>query len=205
MKKLIITPPNYLMSYFDISGAEIRTISFMSHDEFMMESYREGKDPYIEMAKYAFADKGYDEDYLRREWRPLFKMILLGLLYGMSIPKLSQMTGLTEEMSTKLVNDLWKRCPGLKSFIQKKEQWALDHPGYVESALGDILEVGDEEADRLSRLGINQFIQNYSSVSLADGFFHNIEKSIHHTDEKLNAKDFILRPLGVVSYCYLNL
>jgi hypothetical protein len=93
--------------------------------------------------------------------------------------------------------DMWKRCPKLKAFIDQKSQWSEDHFGYVQSALGDVLEMDDSDgADRMSRLGINQYIQNYSSVSLADGFFHVISKSIHHEDEKL--PDVILRPLGVV-------
>ena len=45
MKRIVTTPPGYLMSYFDISGAEIRTISFTSGDPFMMQCYKEGKDP----------------------------------------------------------------------------------------------------------------------------------------------------------------
>lgn len=47
MKRLVTTPPGYLLSYFDISGAEIRTISFMAQDEFMMDCYHKGLDPLV--------------------------------------------------------------------------------------------------------------------------------------------------------------
>jgi hypothetical protein len=113
--------------------------------------------------------------------------------------KMAEVAEIDVELARKVLKDLWERCPVLKEFIEKKSQWAEDHPGYIESALGDVVELGDEDGeDRFARLGINQFIQNYSSVSLADGFFNNIEKSIHYRDEVLHDKDFILRPAGVV-------
>jgi hypothetical protein len=195
------------MSYFDISGAEIRTISFMSQDDFMMSCYHEGKDPYITMAKFTFPRDTYpysemsdDEysDYLK-SWRGAFKQVLLGSLYGMGPDKMADIAEISVEECEKVQRDLWERCPKLKAFIEQKSTWAQDHPGYVQSALGDVLELAEDDGeDRAARLGINQFIQNYSSVSLADGFMNTIDKSIHRTDEVMNQKDFILRPLGVV-------
>jgi hypothetical protein len=207
MKRIITTPPGFLLSYFDISGAEIRTISFMSKDPFMIDCYEKGLDPYITMARFTYPESEYDpskhddmdyEDYLR-SWRGAFKSILLGLLYGMGIETLANNAEIDVETAEQVTVDLWERCPVLKQFVEEKSQWALDHIGYVQSALGDVLEMdeGDGE-DRAARLGINQFIQNYASVSLADGFMNVIEISIHHRDEKLNSKDFILRPAGVV-------
>lgn len=207
MKRMVITPPGYLMSYFDISGAEIRTISFMSQDDFMMNNYHKGLDPYITMARMTFPHDSKDckdmtdeeyEDFLR-DWRGAFKQVLLGSLYGMGPDKMSELAEISPEECEKVQNNLWSLAPKLKKFIEEKSTWAEQHPGFVQSALGDVLELDESDGDdRLARLGINQFIQNYSSVSLADGFMNNIEKSIHHRDEKLNAKDFILRPLGVV-------
>lgn len=205
MKKIVNCPPGYLLSYFDISGCEIRTISYKSGDEFMMDCYNKGLDPYITMARFTYDEATYNpddnggmdyEDYLR-SWRPSYKQILLGSLYGMGTEKMADMAEISLEEAEVVMDSLWKRCPGLKKFIEEKSQWAEDHPGFVQSALGDVMEMDEDDGvDRLARLGINQFIQNYSSVSLADGFLRCIEPTIHHNDPKI--PDVIIRPAGVI-------
>jgi len=115
----------------------------------------------------------------------------------MGAEKMSELSDISLELAEKCIEDLWTRCPVLKDFVDKKSQWAMDHPGYVQSALGDVLEMGEDDGeDRAARLGINQFIQNYSSVSLADGFLRCIEPSIHHNDIKIPKVQ--IRPLGVI-------
>jgi hypothetical protein len=166
MKKIVTTPPGFLMSYFDISGAEIRTISFMSQDDFMMDNYHKGLDPYITMARMTFphddpeyasmSDEEY-EDFLK-SWRGSFKQVLLGSLYGMGPDKMADIAEITPEQCEMVQNKLWSLAPKLKRFIEEKSTWAEEHPGYVQSALGDVLELDDSDGeDRLARLGINQF------------------------------------------------
>jgi DNA polymerase I-like protein with 3'-5' exonuclease and polymerase domains len=49
-KRIISAPKGELLSYFDISAAEVRTISYMSKDPIMIDLWEANKDLYVETA-----------------------------------------------------------------------------------------------------------------------------------------------------------
>lgn len=80
MKNVISAPPGYLLTYFDISSAEVRTVAYRSKDAKMVELFESHQDLYIHVAKLYFKDRwevmGKDE---KKKWRKIFKTILLGV------------------------------------------------------------------------------------------------------------------------------
>lgn len=196
-KRVVSTPPGYLLSYFDISGAEVRFISYESQDPYMLDCYAKNLDPYINFAAtIVYPERAGDMPFLK-SIRKEFKTILLGKLYGMANETLAGRIGKSLEETNRIVDLFFSKATGLKRFIEEKSQWALDHPGYVDTFFGDVMVVGDDDGDdKLARLGINQHIQNAASVTLGNGFFQCIQNSIHGSDEVI--KNGIIRPINVV-------
>lgn len=76
IKDTIAAPPGYLLTYFDISSAEVRTAAYRSGDPVMIHLFETKQDLYIHVAKLYFKDKwdlmGKDE---KKKWRKSFKTI----------------------------------------------------------------------------------------------------------------------------------
>lgn len=53
IKRIVTSPKGYLMSYFDISAAEVRSLAFFSKDPKLCEMFLTGQDPYVWTAKNA--------------------------------------------------------------------------------------------------------------------------------------------------------
>lgn len=187
-KRVVTTPPGFLMSYFDISGMEVRTLAYLAQDKFMLEQYAKGVDPYVEAGK--LMEPGHEEDYY---WamRPDLKTMLLGSLYGMGIQMLAERMNLTVEQAEERHTKMFQLMADIDVFIKHKADYVFAHDGRVETILGDKLMINNEPEDRWARLGNNLCIQGGSAVLMADAFENIIQHSM--TD-----KDIIIRPLIVV-------
>ena len=51
IKKTISTPKGYMLSYFDISSAEVRSIGYLSKDPKMIELFETHQDVYVYLGK----------------------------------------------------------------------------------------------------------------------------------------------------------
>lgn len=72
-----------MLSYFDISSAEVRSIGYLSKDPKMIELFETHQDVYVYLGKKAFADGPWDTDKsFYKNKRRIFKQVLLGSLYG---------------------------------------------------------------------------------------------------------------------------
>lgn len=195
VKRCITTPPGYLLSYFDISGAEVRTLAYMSHAKFFLDCYAKHKDVYIESAKVV--EPGMDADYYKGR-RGVYKQILLGRMYGMGDEKMADMTESTLEESMERGKQMFALIPEVEEYIQRKSNYCVEHEGVCETITGDKMVMEGKTRDKWARLGINQVIQGFSAVALADGFYNNIYQS-YKTGE------IIIRPVNVVHDSSQNL
>lgn len=163
----------------DISGAEIRAISYISNDQYMLDCYAKKLDPYLTLA--AQLDPEHDIAYHKSiRWK--YKMILLGSIYGMGIQMLANMTGMSLEECTKKHTEMFNRMTGIAKFIDEYGKYCVEHEGKCNSILGDNLQMSRNEKDRWARLGVNQVIQGFAACSLADGFFNVNYQSYKHPD-----------------------
>jgi hypothetical protein len=158
VKRIIDSPPGYLVSYFDISSAEVRSLAYSSKDPKMLEAYDNNIDLYIYLAKLIHPEW---DDKQARGMRWLYKILMLGAMYGMSVETMASNADISVEEGQKNIDQLFGTFSVAKKFIEHKSQYCVDNDGLVETLLGDRLKLNDSP-DKLSRLGINQCI-NFSA------------------------------------------
>lgn len=196
LKESVTTPPGYMMSYFDISSAEIRTLAFRSGDKNLIGLFQKGEDVYIYVAKQhlgvdVWEALGKSE---KKKWRKRMKVVFLAIAYRMSSKTLGQQLNISEMMAQELIDTLFAQFPDLKTFIEYNAAFPEQHEGFINQELGDTLRAstwrfvkyrdayGNEKTDRgklakVSRAGINYKIQSFSAIALANGFNHVVEKA----------------------------
>lgn len=189
VKRIVTTPPGYLLSYFDISGMEVRSMAYLANDEFLLNCYDKGIDPYIELGKMIWPDKDSTFWYANR---PDLKGNLLGSLYGMGSETMGARTDKSPEEAQELLDKMFTNMKGAKKFIEEYGEYPHKNGGRIKTILGDKLEVTDEPTDRWSRLGCNLVIQGGSAVVMAYGFENIIQDSYDHPEGP------IIRPMNVV-------
>ena len=205
IKSIINSPKGYLLSYFDISSAEVRTCAYMSKDPVMIHLFETKQDLYIHVAKIYFGEEVWnesDKDF-KKLWRKRFRTILLGVMYGMSVKTLAGRLGVQIDEAQKLVDTLFSQFRVLKEYIKENMEYPEKHEGYLNTLMGDTLrspawrfvkkENGDIDRYTLSKVqrhGINYIIQSASACILARGFWNNIRQA--------KKEGFILEPIIVV-------
>lgn len=132
------------------------------------------------------------DDKGRKKFRKRFKTVFLGVLYGLGKASLAERLDASVEEADHIIQSLYKSFPKLREYVDKQGQYPIDHNGYVNTMLGDKLQVkeveyykkakSDRERNniiaRMRRLGVNLPIQGGTSSIMACGFMHNISKSL---------------------------
>lgn len=113
IKNLFIAPPGYSLVQFDYSQAELRVLAWLSQDEYLRETYREGKDLHDAMALKIF---GSD---FTKEQRVAAKTVNFGIPYGRGPGSIRGKLHMTMGEATKLVRDWYTAAPGAKRFVDK--------------------------------------------------------------------------------------
>lgn len=113
IKNLFIAPRGYSLVQFDYSQAELRTLAWLSQDEYLRESYREGKDLHDAMALKIF---GPD---FTKEQRVAAKTVNFGVPYGRGPGSIRGKLHMSMGEATKLVRDWYAAAPGAKRFVDK--------------------------------------------------------------------------------------
>ena len=128
----------------DFSQQEPRLLAMMSHDEKMIEAYRQKKDLYATVACSVFNNTYWDNMESHEDGTPnpegkkrrsFCKSILLGLMYGRGAPAIAEQTGSTVEEAQRIINNFYDSFPKVKKWIQKTEDDAKV-TGYVEDFWG---------------------------------------------------------------------
>jgi hypothetical protein len=182
-----------LLTYFDISSAEVKAAGFASKDPDLIAKFNAGEDIYIYSAKLYLGESGWNalNKKQKKMWRKRFKTVFLGVLYGLGKKSLAERLDSSLEEADHIIQSLYTSFPQLRVYVDKQGQYPLDHDGYVNTMLGDKLRV--READlikeaktdyerqnllaRMKRLGVNLPIQGGTSSIMACGFFNNIRVS----------------------------
>lgn len=196
VKESVTTPPGFMMSYFDISSAEIRTLAFRSGDPGLIGLFQKGEDVYIYVAKQHLGTDTWDAlgKSEKKKWRKRMKVVFLAIAYRMSSKTLGEQLNIPEPAAQALIDTLFAQFPRLKVFIEENAAYPEKHSGFINQELGDTLrattwrfvnvrdEFGNIRVDRgklakVSRAGINYKIQSFSAIALANGFNHVVERS----------------------------
>lgn len=215
-----------LLSYFDISSAEVRTLAYRSGDKALIHLFETGQDVYIYTAKSMLgADKweGFDKSE-RKGWRKIFKVVFLAVAYRMSARTLGDNLNVPESVAQGYIDALFGQFPDLEKFIEYNSSYPINHNGYVETELGDTLRCsswrylwvpdprnpGKKKRDgriiaKLGSAGINYRIQSFSAVSLASGFEHCIQAVMEDKTKKRLIRNIIVVHDSCENYFDINL
>lgn len=96
-----------------------------------MQPYLTGRDLYSEIASNVLK-KPYEECGDGSKWRKMAKVILLGVMYGMTPMSLSEQMGITIEEAESFVDEFFSTYTGVAEF-QAKHVAHADSYGYVET------------------------------------------------------------------------
>lgn len=144
VRQLFTASPGYVLLSCDYSGQEVRVTAHLSQDEKLIQAYRDGKDPYCEIASLAYnlpyeeccefrADGTKNPEGKKR--RGEAKKIVLGVLYGRGIPSIAEQLGKTVKEAQEIYDKVLSKFEGLAKFIEESENMAREL-GYVTTVWG---------------------------------------------------------------------
>lgn len=144
IRKMFRATDGYVLVGADYSQQEPMVTSYLSADKMMQDAFIHGKDIYSTIASMSF-NKSY-EDCLEfrpdgttnsagKERRTQAKSIVLGILYGRTIPSIAEQLGCSAKEAQTIYDKVLDSFKGLANFIKQSETQAREN-GYVETAWG---------------------------------------------------------------------
>lgn len=124
IKNLFMAPEGYKLLQFDYSQAELRTLAWLSQDEYLRETYREGKDLHDAMALKIFGEN------FTKEQRVAAKTVNFGIPYGRGPGSMSSKLHMTYTEAARTIQDWYKAAPGAKKFVDamRKRPYSKEEP-----------------------------------------------------------------------------
>ena len=113
IKNLFIAPTGYKLVQLDYSQAELRVLAYLSQDEYLMETYREGKDLHDAMALKIFGP-GFT-----KEQRVAAKTVNFGIPYGRGPSSMAAKMGMTVSQASQTIRDWYAAAPGAKKYVDR--------------------------------------------------------------------------------------
>lgn len=173
IKSTIKSYPGHLLSYFDISSAEVKSAGFASGDPDLIDKFIKGEDIYIYSAKLYLPNFDELSSKDKKMWRKRFKTIFLGVLYGLGKRSLAERLNCSEDEADDIIQGLYKSFPKLREYVESQQKYPFEHRGYINTFMGDKLKIDEwrfyEKAKtqgekrnltaRIQRLGVNLPIQ----------------------------------------------
>jgi DNA polymerase-1 len=131
-KAFIAKNNDYILLAADYSQIELRIIAALSHEDNMIEAFKNNEDIHRSTASKVF---NLPLDDVSKEQRSHAKTVNFGIIYGVSAFGLSNQTSLTRIESAQLIEQYYQTYPKLKQYIQDQINFARQH-GYVQTILG---------------------------------------------------------------------
>lgn len=134
---------NVLLSC-DYSGQEVRVTAHISHDQKMIQAYKDNKDVYVEIASLAY-NVPYEDCLEHRPdgttnpegkaRRGAAKKIVLGILYGRQIASIAEQLNTSVKEAQHIYDKVLASFPELAKFIQESQDMARKY-GWVSTIWG---------------------------------------------------------------------
>ncbi|HBM46169.1 MAG: polymerase protein [Parcubacteria group bacterium GW2011_GWF2_38_76] len=132
IRRAILASPGYKLAAFDYSQIEMRVLAYLTDDETLIQTFRDGKDIHSSVASKVF---GVPEDKVTKEMRRQAKVINFGIIYGMGIKALKKNLGSTMEEAETFHNNYFEKFPKVKEYFERIKQEAHDK-GYTTTYFG---------------------------------------------------------------------
>ena len=122
---------NFLLSC-DYSQIELRVLAHLSRDEYLVASFKKGKD--IHKATSSLIN-GIEEKDVTDQMREMAKRINFGIVYGLSSYGLSRDLRIPVDEAQNFIDAYFARYPGVKIYIESQIKKA-EKEGFVTTILG---------------------------------------------------------------------
>ncbi len=116
----------------DYSQIELRIFAHVSHDEALLEAFREGRDIHAATAAEMF---GVPYEAVDPDTRRLAKTVNFGIIYGISAFGLANNAGISQARAREFIDIYFKRFPGVRNLLDRIREQAIEQ-GYVSTLLG---------------------------------------------------------------------
>ncbi|MEI6296776.1 MAG: DNA polymerase [bacterium] len=132
VRRAMLATPGYKLATFDYSQIEMRVLAWLTGDETLIQTFRDGKDIHSSVASKVF---GVPESEVTKEMRRQAKVINFGIIYGMGVKALKKNLGSTMEEAEKFHNNYFEKFPKVKEYFDKTKEDAHKN-GYTETFFG---------------------------------------------------------------------
>lgn len=132
IRRAILATPGYKLAAFDYSQIEMRILAYLTNDETLIQTFRDGKDIHSSVASKVF---GVSEDKVTKEMRRQAKVINFGIIYGMGVKALKKNLGSTMEEAETFHNSYFEKFPKVKEYFDRIKQDAHEK-GYTTTYFG---------------------------------------------------------------------
>lgn len=132
IRKAFVATNGYKFVAFDYSQIELRVAAFLSHDEKLIENFKNGGDIHAKVASDIF---DVPIDMVDAEMRREAKVINFGIQYGMGVNALKENLGTTRAEAQKYLNEYFKIFSGLAHYMHEIKLDAA-RLGYTETFFG---------------------------------------------------------------------
>lgn len=205
LKDCITTPPTWdefgnikygtspqLLSYYDISSAEVKGAGYASGDPNLIYLFDNGIDVYINTARLYYKDFDSMPKGEQKKKRKEFKTVFLGILYGLGVKSLAERLNCSEDDARSIIDAVYQAYPKLREYIASQQQYPFTHDGAVNTFFGNRLvpiewEWYKKSTDprdqrqlkaKIQRLGVNYPIQGSLSSAMCSFFFETYRQSM---------------------------
>jgi hypothetical protein len=186
IKSVPTTPKGYLLTYYDISSAEVKSAGFKSMDPNMIDKFIKNEDIYVFTGKMYKPNGPWDTDPgFKKTWRKKMKTVFLGILYGLGSKSLAESLNCTEAEALNIIESVFTTFPKLKEYIETQQKYPFDNDGRVNTFFGDIMYSPDYKylyhsdgrldrgtKARVERHAVNLPIQGGTSVAMTASFYN---------------------------------
>lgn len=172
----------------DYSQQEPRILAHLSQDERLIQSYKEGKDIYAQIAAICFHKKYEDcleffpDGTVNKEGkrvRGIMKAIVLGIMYGKEPDSIAKDLGISKKNANETYNSFFRLFPKVEEFMLDTQNMAREL-GYVETMGGRKRRLPDMQLEPYEMKVIADKSVNYDPLDFSSD---SIDKSMEIDEE----------------------
>ena len=197
VRRMFTASPGYTFVGSDYSQQEPRLLAHYSHDESMINAYKDGKDLYAMIASKVYNNNYEDNKEFfpdgtmnpeGKHRRTSCKSLLLGIMYGMGDAMTAERIGCSISEAKKIRNDFFNSFPNVKKWVDETHNFVHKY-GYVEDVWG--------RRRRLPDINLNRFEITSGFKKMFNPLLKTSGENYDYNDERIK---YYLDKLNKCSY-----
>lgn len=132
IREAFVAPKGSVFLAFDYSQIELRIAALLSGDEYLIETFKAGKDIHSAVASRVF---GVPESEVTSDMRRKAKVINFGILYGMGVSALQQNLGTSRKEAQEFHDAYFASFPNIAGYMESTSAFAKKQ-GYTVTLFG---------------------------------------------------------------------